>query len=213
MIDVENIYFSDVSLCAFLLYCTRNLKENECEVAIEKLKDDLLIDKSEFSRLMKTVRAEKSVCESSNIDDVLALRNYKLRMKFSKSFLSKLEEVRVAEKKGKDMIKRVNQSTFVFCGTLTEREKELQNLLEDYIESEEKKKPQQKKAEVIVSTPTMSRQELSLYFRQQKEEKERKKLLRQAIVEDISNEISTSTNTDTDDDFDADEFLPDELFF
>lgn len=208
MIDIENIYFSDVGLTSFLLYCTRKLKESECEIPAERLKADLLIDKSEFYRLMKIIK-EKDICENCNADDVLALRDYRLKIQFDKSFLSKFEEVKNAEKKGKNMIKKVNRSTFVFCGTLTEEEQKIKNLLDNYTEKSEngqKQKPKEKAKE------TMTRQELSLFFKQQKEEKAKEKNIFATLDEEMKNFATEKTPTDTDDDFDAEDVLPDELF-
>lgn len=212
MIDLENIYFSDISLCAFILYCTRRLKRNddECEIDILKLKEDCLIDETEVIRLMKIIKAEKNIC--ANIDEILTLKNHKLKMKFDKSFLSKLEEVKVAEKKGNSMIKRINRSTFVFCGTLTDEEKRIKELLDNYVESntvEEKSK-----SEVSVKTE-MTRQELSIYFKRKKEEKQREKDLIKATIEEEIKNFKPKEETfvaDEDDDFDADDILPDGLF-
>lgn len=209
MIDIENIYFSDVGLSSFLLYCTRKLKESECEIPAERLKADLLIDKSEFYRLMKIIKTEKDICENCNADDVLALRDYRLKIQFDKSFLSKFEEVKNAEKKGKNMIKKINRSTFVFCGTLTEEEQKIKNLLDNYTEKSEngqKQKPKEKAKE------TMTRQELSLFFKQQKEEKAKEKNIFATLDEEMKNFAIEKTSTDTDDDFDAEDVLPDELF-
>lgn len=208
MIDIENIYFSDVGLSSFLLYCTRKLKESECEIPAERLKADLLIGKSEFYRLMKIIK-EKDICENCNADDVLALRDYRLKIQFDKSFLSKFEEVKNAEKKGKNMIKKINRSTFVFCGTLTEEEQKIKNLLDNYTEKSEngqKQKPKEKAKE------TMTRQELSLFFKQQKEEKAKEKNIFAKLDEEMKNFAIEKTPTDTDDDFDAEDVLPDELF-
>lgn len=208
MIDIENIYFSDVGLSSFLLYCTRKLKESECEIPAERLKADLLIDKSEFYRLMKIIK-EKDICENCNADDVLALRDYRLKIQFDKSFLSKFEEVKNAEKKGKNMIKKINRSTFVFCGTLTEEEQKIKNLLDNYTEKSEngqKQKPKEKAKE------TMTRQELSLFFKQQKEEKAKEKNIFATLEKEMKNFATEKTPTDTDDDFDAEDVLPDELF-
>ena len=208
MIDIENIYSSDVGLSSFLLYCTRKLKESECEIPAERLKADLLIDKSEFYRLMKIIK-EKDICENCNADDVLALRDYRLKIQFDKSFLSKFEEVKNAEKKGKNMIKKINRSTFVFCGTLTEEEQKIKNLLDNYTEKSEngqKQKPKEKAKE------TMTRQELSLFFKQQKEEKAKEKNILATLEKEMKNFATEKTPTDTDDDFDAEDVLPDELF-
>lgn len=215
MIDLENIYFSDISLCAFILYCTRRLKRNddECEIDILKLKEDCLIDETEVIRLMKIIKAEKNIC--ANVDEILTnqnLRNHKLKMKFDKSFLSKLEEVKVAEKKGNSMIKRINRSTFVFCGTLTDEEKRIKELLDNYVESNTvEEKP---KSEVSVKTE-MTRQELSIYFKRKKEEKQREKDLIKATIEEEIKNFKPKEETfvaDEDDDFDADDILPDGLF-
>lgn len=209
MINIENIYFSDVGLCSFLLYCTRKFQKSECEISAEKLKADLLIGNSEFYRLMKIIKTEKEICENCNADDVLALRDYRLKIQFDKSFLSKFEEIKNAEKKGKNMIKKVNRSTFVFCGTLTEEEKEIKNLLENYIEkseNEQKQKPKEK------AKATMTRQELSLFFKQQKEEKAKEKNIFATLDKEIKNFATEKISADKDDDFDAEDVLPDELF-
>lgn len=213
MVDIEKIYFSDIGLCAFILYCTRKLKENgECEIDISKLEEDLIIDRTEVFRLMKIIKTEKSIYDE-NIDEILALKTYKLKMKFDKSFLSKLEEVKVAEKKGNSMIKRINRSTFSFVGALTEEEEKLQEALNNYVDTHEVKieKPQ-----LEVKTEKMSRQELSIYFKRKKEEKQKEReLLKATIEEEIKNFNSQKEETlftDEDDDFNADGILPDELF-